>query len=152
MAQRRFFIAVRHPLERAASSTPPQIPLGDKTVGNTTTLGQPALRINLGATSSKENKDNAENLGATSSKDRNLGATSSKVEKKTQTTPKLQGYGRNENVNNNDNKQQDTGIEPATSSVMKLCRNQLNHPTFQKDNKNKGHGHREPRKQLLSYR
>ena len=35
MSQRRFFLAVRHPLERAESSTPPQLPLEDKTPGNT---------------------------------------------------------------------------------------------------------------------
>ena len=172
MVQRRFSIAVRHLLARAASSTPPRLPLGDETPGNTTTSGQPALRINLGATSSKENKDNAQptrvqsktsgkpaprtktsgqpaprskrkhrqrrtyksavkKLGATRSKDRNLGATSSNFETKTSTTMKT--------------KRQETGIEHATSSAMKLRRNQLNHPTFQQINKNKIYAHSAPR-------
>ena len=34
MAQRRFEIAVQHPLASAASSTPPRIPLGDETPRN----------------------------------------------------------------------------------------------------------------------
>ena len=46
MAQRRFFIYVRHPLASAASSAPPQFPLGDETTRNTKTLEQPAPRKN----------------------------------------------------------------------------------------------------------
>ena len=37
MAQRRFSIAVQHPLARAATSTPPQLPLGDETPDNNMT-------------------------------------------------------------------------------------------------------------------
>ena len=42
-------------------------------------------------------------------------------------------------------KQQETGIEHATSSVMKPRRNQLNHPAFQQINKNKIYAHSAPR-------
>ena len=44
MAKLFFFIAVRHPLARAASLTPPQIPLVDKTPGNTKPCGNKAPR------------------------------------------------------------------------------------------------------------
>ena len=36
----------KHPLASAASSTPPQVPLGYKTMRNTRTSGQPAPRTN----------------------------------------------------------------------------------------------------------
>ena len=39
MAQRHFFISVRHPLAIAASSTPPQIPLGEETPRKKTSWG-----------------------------------------------------------------------------------------------------------------
>ena len=42
MAQRCFFITTRHPLASAASSTPPQLPLGEETPRNKKTSGQPA--------------------------------------------------------------------------------------------------------------
>ena len=73
-----------------------------------------------------QNPGEQENLGATNSKERNLRATISKV--KTSTTMIT--------------KQQETGVEPTTSSVMKPRRNQLNHPSFEQNKKNKDHGHR----------
>ena len=67
-------------------------------------------------------KGAVKNLGATRCNDRNLGATSSKVETKTSTTMTT--------------KQHKMGIKSSTSSIMKPCRNKLNHPAFQQNDKN----------------
>ena len=80
MAQRRFFIAIRHPLASAASSTQPQIFLRGKTLRNKKHWGNQlqgqtptaergiinAAQDSRGGRNPEENK----NLGATSSKEK----------------------------------------------------------------------------------
>ena len=121
-------------MARAASLTPPQLPFGGETLGNTTTLGQPDPRLK------RKHGQRPTYKGVFDS----LEASSSKVKTLTKETPNLQGCNRNDNVNNNVNKEQQEGIEPATSSVMKPRRNQINHPVFPKKKKKKDNGNREP--------
>ena len=124
MDQRRFFIAVRHPLARAASLTPPQLPLGDETLGNTKpwgnqlqgqrtqkTLGQTAPRTKTSGQpaprkktlgqpdpSTKKQKKHPTFKGAVTPRKKTSGQPAPR--KKMKTTPNLQGYGQNKNKNN----------------------------------------------------
>ena len=85
MDQHCFFIAVRHPLARAESPKTPQLPLGEETPGNTKPWGNQIQGQRQRPTFKGE------------------------VEDKTNTTPNLQGCGRDTNNNNNDRGERSSG-------------------------------------------
>ena len=111
MAQRSFYIAVRHLMARAASSTPPQIPLGDETPGNTQPRGNKLQGQTLGQTKlqGEQQQRPRRTKQRLKWKQQEQRSWKTKVKTQTKTTPNLQGCGQNEDVKINDNRKTSTG-------------------------------------------
>ena len=139
MAQRRSYIATDTRWRARHHRRRPSFPLGTKPWGTqqpwgNKIQGQTSGQTDLQGEQQQRPRRTKQRLKRKQQEQRSWKI---KVETPKRTMPNLQGYGRYEDVNNNDNRTTSTRIEPVTTLVKKPLRNPLSHPACQLSNKNK---------------